>query len=436
MPPRKQKQKKRKRAADDDDDDDDDDIGDKPQQQEAAPSPPQQQPKAKYRQTRLVHDIERKLVVGNDEVCEEQKRAALQRGTRARFIRWSIQTARENTPIQAHALFGRPLTMSDLRLYQQEYTQNPKRCWSSNVKSLRCEEDDTETDSVLWKTSKAVADAIADRETKSFLDICTRVRHGLIDIKNIDCFLPVARVEDAFMISGCADCGFGRGDTNRWKTTLSDKQRRKLSILRLWLGASAGTNFKAAIQDDRLGGDGYPPQRVGDRPRALAMFFREILLPTGFATRYNEPFNCSGQRAMDFALQMFRGHAAGPALIMAALMPSDACMHVSRSIDEHSLWHIRPLEWYERTFHYTDDAARIEADRASVLIDMRLKQCATARSHALAYNAAVLRELSIVLPCGGSDATLDVEASTVYGWYKHWTVGQLILLFAADRRPL
>lgn len=256
-------------------------------------------------------------------------------------------------PILAQTLdevLGQSLTINEFTDFQNQYKSNPERCWSSNTRQLECSYDDTDNNSLVWNTSKHLADILAPRTIEAIEAATLAVQTNAIDIFNVDCYLPVRRHAEAWGFSNCADCGYtGVTETNavgsrnsETSTTITHpKHFRKMSILRLWAGCLGGFIGKTADENDKK------------KTKALVNFFRVVLLPSGVASRYNEPFNCAGETLLKFILKLRYEYNSNhntfqlksdPAVIIMHLFPIDSCLDIQllRRVSDDCLWQIVP----------------------------------------------------------------------------------------------
>lgn len=212
-----------------------------------------------------------------------------------------------------------------LTRHQQAYASNPNRMTRRDLVTLQCAHNDIDTDSIVWNTTKQLATILAPRTIGAYDAALNAVSSGAVALANVDCFLPVHRLGDAWGFNGCDSCGFGRGDGNRDNdAAVPIDRRRKLSLLRLWAGASWTRESRGVLE----------------------RFFHEVLLPTGLATRYNEACNCRGQTVLDFLLGLNYWYGATSTLaldqatLMVAYFPASRRLNHTREIranesDEH-----------------------------------------------------------------------------------------------------
>lgn len=162
---------------------------------------------------------------------------------------------------------GARLTMDQLTFYQLQYASNPERLWKTHPDKFLCRVPHLppETDTLLWKTTQQVGNMLSGRNQYALQAILSSVEKKEIDLKYVDCFLPVMRMPDQFCDTGCSNCNYSGGF------------RRKMSIVRAWISMHT---FASEVMWD---------------------FFNIILLPTGLASRYNEIATCCQRSVLNFA---------------------------------------------------------------------------------------------------------------------------------------
>lgn len=259
-----------------------------------------------------------------------------------------------------------PLTMDQLRSAQQAYASNPDRRWVHDPATFKCEYDDRGREDLVWKTTQKVAAMImTTRDVRSYEAVLKAVEAKEIDLKYVDCYLPAYRdVGNVY----CNECSFGGRRPLNDKTAL-ERHYRKLSLLRIWAGsarlptldipelhqtvcgtvehknwdecpyASLRPILYRTYSDDHFATN-HHPARIHEM-RVMDRFMREVLLPTGLATRYNEGFNCRNANVLEFAIDLCNAFQVEtsqaefqmsiPMLLLYAF-PAPAMMNISKSI--------------------------------------------------------------------------------------------------------
>jgi hypothetical protein len=245
-------------------------------------------------------------------------------------------------------------------------------------KTLACSYDDLDRNSLVWNTTKALADILAPRTAAAISAGIKAIEDGTIDLSHVDCYLPVHRPPDASMVSGCSDCRFQKGTLT---ASRDPRSRRKMSILRLW----AGTQTRGFIH-------------------VMRRFFFEVLLPTGLASRYNEPFNCTGHTVIDWMLKLeyttssfsdSRDSAAlSPdlAVTLVAYFPPQVRLRVTNEVTA-AEWREEPDEW-----PYTN-RLRFVAHPNVAFVKRQLKANAQQQERLDAIALPILQDLRTYLRC-------------------------------------
>jgi hypothetical protein len=206
---------------------------------------------------------------------------------------------------------------------QQSYASNPERLRPCDSKTLKCEYNDIDTDSLVWTTTLQLATIMQERTVTAYCNALIAVRSKQIDLRYVDCFLPVFRDtrEDY-----CYQCK---------ATSVS----RKLSILRMWLG----DNFTNCLS--------YKNDELNRQYEPCKAFFFEVLIPTGLATRYNEPCDCSGQTAIDWLIDVCYGYYPrngalsrtnhmDQATLMTAYFSPQLRLNIHRQLDNNAITYL------------------------------------------------------------------------------------------------
>lgn len=269
-----------------------------------------------------------------------------------------------------------------MTLHQTAYASNPDRMTRRDLVTLQCAHNDIDTDSVVWNTTKQLADILSPRTIDAFQAALDAVSSGAVALTNVDCFLPVHRLEDRWH-PGCRFCGFGRDDAGGAVTgAIPSDRRRKLSLLRMWAGSS--WTFESS--------------------GVLGSFFHRVLLPTGLATRYNEACDCRGQTALDFLL----GNEYWYSLSTSSTLPLDqAALLVACFPAQRRLNHTREVLTHQ-FYRFSDSPLRLKVYPNVVYLirELKVQQEERARLDAIAVpTLVILRQRILMHEEEDSDAT-------------------------------
>lgn len=281
--------------------------------------------------------------------------------------------------VKAHHRFGPRVTMAELHEYQRRYAANPERRWPNTrsatwdcARLISVDRPDADRDllaavtpqSRLRDTTFSLASCIANGGIAAYETALRWVDEGHTDLHNVDCCLPAYYVPyDLRLTEGvcptiatrpCPGCGyvFSLPKEKETDAPTGGSGWWKASILSLWINEirtvfspqqtpafiaacrSANTSIAAPSHhsDSRLKFD----QRYWS---ALVRFFRVVLLPCGLASRYNEPCQCTGQTAIQCAVERdSQEHAdrysmdISPAVIVTGLMPLQCGMSLPKFV--------------------------------------------------------------------------------------------------------
>jgi hypothetical protein len=342
------------------------------------------------------------------------------------------------------ALLPAPLTMEDIKAFDAQYRANPARLWRNESAMLKCAYDDTMRTDRVWTTTKKLATMISNRSQEAFQSGLDAIKNGAIDLKDVDCFLPVFRHQkDRY----CMDCRHGSSERIARLPngcSVPSSACRKMSIMRLWVGAiGAGFSHRQMVEVNAW------KEEEGEEPRdetvvktlshlaTFSSFLHTVLFPTGFATRYNEVFNCRGMSALEMAIGLSYRYGGGhgfcftPALMLLQAMPLEAIMPCRHKVHA-SDYGVNSPDWYEERYgRGGSDAHRIYACTDVTYVKDKLK------AHQDAFKAWADDDNKFVLgvfsDAPAREAALQVVAGFADTTVIPWSIHDLI---AAQDAPV
>lgn len=248
--------------------------------------------------------------------------------------------------------------------------------WLNGPDRIRCVvASERVSDEDTWNTSLAVAKAIESSHNDAFGSMCDAIDCGEVDVALVDCYLPVITRPNR----RCVHC---------------DHHTSRASIMTLWLDAAYGY------------GD-VKRNWYTNWTQLLYRFFWRVLVPCGFAARFNEPVDCRGRTALAYAIQteprLFAPDPTKflfcPATIILDCVPQDSGFDVGP-----------PTQ-----FPAQPDAQSQEITRV-------MDACARATERMRTRDAFIVAQLNVLLLCGRSRIPDR-------GWIKTLTPAQIVLMF-------
>lgn len=263
------------------------------------------------------------------------------------------------------------------RFHAQDYSARPN-LWRNGPDQMRCDAvHDRIGDEVTWNTSLAIAEAINCRTDAALRAVCDDVYAGKVDLRSVDCYLPVLERPHRH----CISCGH---------------HTSRRSVIALWISA-VGTYGIATV--------GWGASRVS----LLFRFFWCVIVPSGFAVRFNEPVACRGRTALEYAFWTEdRDLTTADEKVLLGCPTTILLTCVPRDIG-------LDIESYTTRF-----MSRFGPSGDTILT--RLAEFARSADQLKFRDAFIVVHLNALLPCGRS-------CVPDRGWVKTLTPAQIVLMF-------